>query len=104
MPGMLAPEQVAALRRASGPAFDPLFVGLMTFHHDGATLMAQEAIERSGDLRLRLMAQAIRHEQRGEIALMHGLSGPAAVQAAISNLLTPAKPSGAVTMIHDEPS
>ena len=104
MPGMLEPEQVAALRRASGPAFDPLFVGLMTFHHDGAILMAQEAIERSGDLRLRLMAQAIRHEQRGEIALMHGLRRPAAVRAAISNLLKPAKPSGAIAMIRDEPS
>jgi uncharacterized protein (DUF305 family) len=104
MPGMLEPEQAAALRRASGPAFDPLFVGLMTFHHDGAILMAQEAIERSGDLRLRLMAQAIRHEQRGEIALMHGLSGPAAVRAAISNLLKPAKPSGSIAMIRDEPS
>jgi hypothetical protein len=75
----------------------------MTFHHEGASLMAQEAIERSGDLRLRLMAQAIRHEQRGEIALMHGASGPDAVRAAVVNLLAPAKPNGIVAMLRDGP-
>ncbi|MBP1180530.1 hypothetical protein [Methylobacterium sp. PvR107] len=36
------------------------------------------------------MAQGIRHEHRGEIALMHGLDGLAAVQAALGDLVLPA--------------
>jgi hypothetical protein len=56
--------------------------------------MAQEAVERSGDARLRLMAQAIRHEQRGGITLMSGVSGPVAVKDATSELQAPALSSG----------
>jgi hypothetical protein len=44
------------------------------------------------------MAQAIRHEQQGEIALMHGVSGGGAVSAAFRNMfadnLNPADTSG----------
>jgi uncharacterized protein (DUF305 family) len=90
MPGMLTADQVASLRQASGPDFDPLFVRLMTFHHEGAVAMAQEAMDRGGDPRLVVMAQAIRHEQRGEIALMHGIGGLDAVRQAVSDLVAPA--------------
>ena len=38
-------------------------------------------------MRLRIMAHAIRHEQQGEIALMDGTHGFAAVTAAIGNML-----------------
>jgi hypothetical protein len=38
-------------------------------------------------LRLRLMAQAIRHEQKGEIALMNKVSGIEAVQQAMRSML-----------------
>lgn len=90
MPGMLSPEQMESARRAEGPVFDPLFVSLMTMHHKGAILMADEAIREAGDLRLRLMAHATRHAQRGEIELMHGTEGPAAVEAAALAMIVPA--------------
>jgi uncharacterized protein (DUF305 family) len=90
MPGMLRPDQIEQLRRTEGAAFDVLFVDFMTQHHRGAIQMANEAIWKAGDLRLKLMSHAIRHEQRGEIALMHGSRGIPAVRSAVENLLLPA--------------
>jgi uncharacterized protein (DUF305 family) len=90
MPGMLSPEQIESLRRADGDAFDPLFVSLMTMHHKGAIQMADDAIRNAGDIRLRLMSSATRHSQRGEIELMHGSEGVAAVKAATGALFLPA--------------
>ena len=52
--------------------------------------MADAQLRDGSDLRLRIMAQGIRHEQRGEIALMHGLDGLAAVQVALGDLVLPA--------------
>jgi uncharacterized protein (DUF305 family) len=82
MPGMLSPDEMAGAGRAEGQAFDALFVLLMTRHHAGAIRMADEAIREAGDIRLKLMAQGIRHGQRGEIELMHGTDGIPAVQSA----------------------
>jgi uncharacterized protein (DUF305 family) len=58
----------------------------MTVHHAGAVAMADKQLRGSGDLRLRLMAHSIRHEQQGEIALMNGASGFAAVAQAVQNM------------------
>lgn len=82
MPGMLSAAQLQALREMRGPAFDARFVEWMSLHHRGAILMADEQLHRTGDPRLALMSHAIRHEQRGEIGLMQGLEGAAAVRAA----------------------
>jgi uncharacterized protein (DUF305 family) len=90
MPGMLSSEQIDGLRRTNSDAFDPLFITLMTTHHQGAIAMADEALREAGDIRLRLMAHATRHAQRGEIELMHGSEGLAAVEAATFSLLVPA--------------
>jgi uncharacterized protein (DUF305 family) len=90
MPGMLTPDEIAALEPMNGAEFDRRFIALMTFHHRGAIAMAEEAISRAGDPRLKLMSLAIRHEQRGEIELMHGTEGFAATMAALSSLIEPA--------------
>ncbi|WP_114946016.1 DUF305 domain-containing protein [Microvirga calopogonii] len=90
MPGMLSPDQMEQLRGRNSTDFDPLFIGLMTTHHQGAILMADEAMREAGDLRLRLMAHATRHAQRGEIELMHGSRGLAAVKSATLSLFLPA--------------
>lgn len=95
MPGMLRPDQVEQLRSAEGEGFDTLFVDLMTRHHQGAIRMADEAIRKAGDLRLKLMSHAIRHEQRGEIALMQGSRGVSAVRSAVENLLQPVNAAAA---------
>jgi uncharacterized protein YjlB len=58
--------------------------------------MADAAMREAGDLRLRVMAHAIRHAQRGEIVLMEGVSrGPEVAAAAASALLAPAGDSTA---------
>ncbi|MEZ0169523.1 DUF305 domain-containing protein [Microvirga sp. TS319] len=89
MPGMLSSGQIESLRRAEGSDFDPLFISLMTMHHKGAILMADEALRQAGDIRLRLMAHATRHSQRGEIEMMHGTEGLAAVKAATLSMIVP---------------
>jgi hypothetical protein len=90
MLGMLSPAQPAVLERYAGePAFDPLSVNLITHHHQGAIVMADEALRNAGDPRL--MAPAIRQAQRGEILLMHGIPrGFTVSRAAAMALLAPA--------------
>jgi uncharacterized protein (DUF305 family) len=98
MPGLLDAGEVARLEASS---FDVLFLELMTRHHAGAVAMADAQLRGGSDPRLRIMAQAIRHEQQGEIALMHGVSGGGAVSAAFRNMfadnLNPADTSGVGT-------
>src|SRR4051812_6995970 len=86
MPGLLSGEQFAALWDAQQSSFDQLFIQLMTEHHAGAVIMADQELRAQGDIRLRIMAQAIRHEQQGEIALMQGVSGWPAVEHAVQNM------------------
>jgi uncharacterized protein (DUF305 family) len=87
---MLSPGEIEGLRRAEPAGFDPLFVRLMSQHHEGAIAMSSEALAQAGDPRLKLMAHAIRHQQSGEIQLMHGVQGVPAVKAAVAALFTPA--------------
>jgi uncharacterized protein (DUF305 family) len=87
MPGLLGPAEIARLRAIEAPSFDQLFVELMTRHHTGAVAMADSELRGGSEPRLRLMAHAIRHEQQGEIALMHGVNGAAAVHLAFQNML-----------------
>jgi uncharacterized protein (DUF305 family) len=86
MPGYLTPAQMQQARSAPPDEFDGLFVQLMTIHHAGAVRMADQEWHGRGDPRLRIMAHAIRHEQQGEIALMHGLEGLDAVSTATRNM------------------
>ena len=86
MPGFLTAEQVGSLKDARLPSFDALFVRLMSIHHAGAVAMAEDELKSRGDLRLRIMAHGIRHEQQGEIALMNGLAGWPAVWQATRNM------------------
>jgi uncharacterized protein (DUF305 family) len=86
MPGYLRPEEVQRLRTASAAEFDTLFIGLMTRHHAGAVQMADSEWRDGSELRLRIMAHAIRHAQQGEIALMNATHGQAAVILAVRNM------------------
>ena len=44
MPGMLTPQEMARLERASGPRFDRLFLQGMIRHHEGAVLMVESLL------------------------------------------------------------
>lgn len=87
MPGFLTQAEMRQVKAAPADQFDTVFVETMSKHHAGAVRMADQMWLSRGDLRLRVMAHAIRHEQQGEIALMHGASGIAAVAAAFRNML-----------------
>lgn len=86
MPGYLTSAQMQQVRSAPPDQFDNLFIQLMTAHHAGAVRMADQEWRGSGDPRLRIMAHAIRHEQQGEIALMHRLEGVEAVSTGTRNM------------------
>lgn len=87
MPGMLTPAEMRQIKTVAPERFDAVFIEAMTRHHKGAVKMADGMWHSRGDPRLRIMAHAIRHEQQGEIALMQGTSGAAAVRAAFRNML-----------------
>jgi uncharacterized protein (DUF305 family) len=88
MPGYLSAEQLASLRNTPLGEFDQSFIRYMTIHHAGATRMADEKLHSSGDLRLKLVAHAIRHEQQGEIALMNDTRGSEAARMAVKNMFS----------------
>jgi uncharacterized protein (DUF305 family) len=50
MPGMLTPEEMAALDKARGPAWDRLFLIGMIKHHEGALKMVDDLFESYGAL------------------------------------------------------
>jgi uncharacterized protein (DUF305 family) len=76
MPGMLTKKQMAALAKASGPAFDRLFLTGMIQHHGGAITMVQELFDTPGagqDAFLFDFATDIDNTQRAEIRIMQGM-------------------------------
>jgi uncharacterized protein (DUF305 family) len=48
MPGMLTPQQMDALRKATGPEFDHLFLTGMIQHHTGALKMVKDLFQTPG--------------------------------------------------------
>src|SRR6185369_16785033 len=48
MPGMLSPEQMEALAKAKGAAFDELFLTGMIQHHTGALIMVDDLFTTAG--------------------------------------------------------
>lgn len=76
MPGMLTPEQMAALGRASGDQFDRLFLEGMIRHHEGALTMVQELFATAGagqESEIYAFASDVDADQRMEIDRMRGM-------------------------------
>jgi uncharacterized protein (DUF305 family) len=76
MPGMLTPEQMKALAKATGPAFDHLFLTGMIQHHGGALTMVEDLFNVPGagqDTVLYDFATDIDNTQRAEINIMQGM-------------------------------
>lgn len=76
MRGMASPEQLAALRAASGPEFDKLFLQLMTAHHEGAVVMATDVLQTGSDVFVEEMAQDVVVSQQKEIGQMRAMGTP----------------------------
>jgi uncharacterized protein (DUF305 family) len=76
MPGMLTPEQMAALAKARGAEFDRLFLTGMIQHHGGALTMVEELFNTPGaaqDPVLFDFATDIENTQSAEIKIMRGM-------------------------------
>jgi uncharacterized protein (DUF305 family) len=73
MPGMLAPEQMEALRKANGAEFDRLFLTGMIQHHNGALIMVKDLFDAAGagqDADIFNFATDADNTQRAEIKIM----------------------------------
>ncbi|MFE9582436.1 DUF305 domain-containing protein [Nocardia sp. NPDC006044] len=70
MPGMATPGDLAALRQASGPALDTLFLQLMLRHHQGGLPMIEYAAEHAETTAVRTLADTMDQTQRGEAQLI----------------------------------
>jgi uncharacterized protein (DUF305 family) len=76
MPGMLTPAQMKALEKATGPAFDHLFLTGMIQHHTGALTMVEDLFNTPGaaqDAVLFDFATDVDNTQRAEIRIMQGM-------------------------------
>jgi len=76
MPGMLTPQQMQALAKAAGPAFDHQFLTGMIQHHNGALVMVQDLFDTPGagqDAVLFDFATDVDNTQRAEIRIMQGM-------------------------------
>jgi uncharacterized protein (DUF305 family) len=73
MPGMLTPAQMDALRKATGPEFDHLFLTGMIQHHTGALTMVKELFSTPGaaqDPWLFEFTSDVTNTQQAEIDIM----------------------------------
>jgi uncharacterized protein (DUF305 family) len=76
MPGMLTKMQMDALKRATGPEFDRLFLTGMIQHHKGALLMVKDLFDTGGagqDADLFNFATDVESGQRAEINIMQSM-------------------------------
>jgi uncharacterized protein (DUF305 family) len=76
MPGMLTPEQMEALRKARGAAFDRLFLKGMIQHHEGALTMVKDLFNTAGagqDADIFNFATDADNTQKAEIRIMQGM-------------------------------
>jgi uncharacterized protein (DUF305 family) len=76
MPGMLTPQQMAALRKAKGADFDRLFLTGMIQHHNGALIMVKDLFDTAGagqDADLFNFATDADNTQRAEIRIMQAM-------------------------------
>ena len=76
MPGMLTPEQMKALAKASGATFDRLFLTGMIQHHTGALVMVDDLLGKPGagqDPQLFDFATDVENTQSAEINIMKSM-------------------------------
>ncbi|NAZ85020.1 DUF305 domain-containing protein [Kineococcus indalonis] len=73
MPGAVTPAQLQQLADARGAEFDELFLQLMIPHHEGALVMAREALVEGTDVRVQELAAEVDATQRVEVERMREL-------------------------------
>jgi uncharacterized protein (DUF305 family) len=73
MPGMATPEQLAALKAATGKPFDKLFLELMINHHLGAIKMSEQLLTKGSHIRIDELATDVSVTQAAEIRRMQAM-------------------------------
>ncbi len=73
--GMMKPEQMTALEKAKGAAFDKLYLQDMIAHHEGAVTMAQQELDSGENQQVKTLAQAVIDGQTKEISEMKQMLG-----------------------------
>jgi uncharacterized protein (DUF305 family) len=73
-PGMMTEQQLAKLEKASGAAFDTLWVDMMIEHHQGAVDMANDELAKGGDADAKALARRILDAQQAEIEEMRAMA------------------------------
>jgi uncharacterized protein (DUF305 family) len=73
MPGMATPEQLEALKAATGKPFDKLFLELMINHHLGAIKMSEKVLTSGSHIRIEELATDVSVTQTAEIRRMQQL-------------------------------
>ncbi|GAA3241871.1 DUF305 domain-containing protein [Nonomuraea helvata] len=70
MPGMATPEQMEALKAATGKDFDRMFLQLMINHHLGAIKMSEQVLTSGSHIRVEELATDVSVTQAAEIRRM----------------------------------
>lgn len=73
MPGLATPEQLDALREATGSEVDRLFLELMTYHHLGGLHMIDGVLERTDHPEVTWLAEQMQAAQQRDLAAMRDL-------------------------------
>ncbi|MGW4233657.1 DUF305 domain-containing protein [Streptomyces sp. NPDC004980] len=73
--GMMTPEEMDSLKKASNKAFDTAFMEMMIKHHEGAVAMAETQKADGAFPKAKTMADAIITSQTAEITTMNSLLG-----------------------------
>jgi uncharacterized protein (DUF305 family) len=73
--GMMTEQEMTALTKASGAAFDRMWVQLMIKHHQGAVAMARTEQTAGRSTTAVALAKTIETAQTAEIATMQKLLG-----------------------------
>jgi uncharacterized protein (DUF305 family) len=73
MPGMMSGDQLEDLGKASGRAFDRLFLEMMIEHHEGAIEMAEKERASGANPDAKALADRVIADQTAEIAEMRKL-------------------------------
>ncbi len=73
MEGMMSSADMTALRNATGPAFDEMFLAMMIEHHQGAVAMAKAEIRDGRHTPAKHLAEDIQRAQAAEIVSMQDL-------------------------------
>jgi uncharacterized protein (DUF305 family) len=73
VPGMMNPDEIAKLERASGRAFDRLFLSMMIRHHQGAIQLAEHETKSGASAEAKDVAQNLITTQSAEMREMKQL-------------------------------